>query len=153
MAAELVFQLHGECLCRSAASTDRRFQGFRSASFSLRRDGVLGCRLEKQLTRLDDAFAVIRHIDHIECTDALRDFDAALKECSSAGAAHSGATTSDAAVTSASSSGEHDGASVIEAFVEATQMRGADSRGEPGVQPEGSLQRHGFGVGGAQSGT
>jgi hypothetical protein len=61
-AAQLIFQLHGEVLRGVAAREGQHFQGLRSAAGYLRRRGRISNQSAKKLVRVDDAFAVVRHI-------------------------------------------------------------------------------------------
>jgi hypothetical protein len=62
MADMLVFEVHGRLLRSIARCTGVHYQGLRGAASHLRRQRIITPGLAKQLARVDDAFAVLRHI-------------------------------------------------------------------------------------------
>ena len=78
MAATLVFELHGRLMRDIARLTGCEYQGLRSAAGSLRRLHLVKPSLAKQLTRLDDTFAVLRHINVVRAEKLHRQLAQAL---------------------------------------------------------------------------
>ena len=68
-AAALAGRLHGQLLRLSARHAGRHFQGLRAAAAHLRRNENISNRMAKKLTRLDDTFAVLRHITEMSAED------------------------------------------------------------------------------------
>ena len=73
MAAALVADLHGQLLRELAAGSGIHFVGLRAAAAHYRRARLIDNRLSKQLTRLDDTFAVIRHITDVSAKKLVQD--------------------------------------------------------------------------------
>jgi hypothetical protein len=65
MADSLVFEIHGKLLRCIARSSGVHYQGLRGAASHLRRQRIITPGLAKQLGRVDDAFAVLRHISSV----------------------------------------------------------------------------------------
>lgn len=70
MTALLVFDLHGQVHRFIAEIAGKQFQGLRSAASYLR-SGVISACLQKRLTRLDDAAAVLRRMSAMKCDEML----------------------------------------------------------------------------------
>ena len=79
-AACLVAEVHGRLVRLVASATGQHFQGLRAASSSLRRNGLITNRLARQLTRLDDAFAVIRHITSVRSDQIADELAASIQQ-------------------------------------------------------------------------
>ena len=74
-AETLVGSLHGQALRRVCASSGQHFQGLSQACRALRLPG----RVQKRLRRLDEAFAVMRHITEPFMVSFLDELDTALQ--------------------------------------------------------------------------
>lgn len=79
MAASVVFKLHGALMRLIADVGHEEFIGLRSAASSLRRRRVIDNRLAKQLVRVDDAAALLRHATSLRSTRMLAELRAQLE--------------------------------------------------------------------------
>jgi hypothetical protein len=79
MAAAIVFELHGRLLRDIAVDTGLHFQGLRGAASHLRRVRLINPAMAKKLARLDDTFAVLRHISVVSADRVASDLSAAMR--------------------------------------------------------------------------
>lgn len=73
--AAVLAELHSAALRSVTAVVGERFQGLRSAAGVLRRRGLITNRLAKQLCHIDDAYALVRHIDLVRQDMVLDELD------------------------------------------------------------------------------
>lgn len=62
----IIADLHSSALREVASATGERYQGLRSAAGALRRRGLITNKLSKQICRVDDTHAILRHIDVVK---------------------------------------------------------------------------------------
>ena len=78
MALEIIARLHGELLRDVSGYSHTHYSGLRSGAADLRRRMIISNQLAKRLTRLDDAFAVVRHITDVSAIELRAQLSAAL---------------------------------------------------------------------------
>ena len=79
VSSSLVCDLHGLLLRLIAVETGMHFSGLRSAAAHCRRQRLLPNTVAKKLARIDDAFAVVRHITVVSAEQFVEDVQRTLR--------------------------------------------------------------------------
>jgi len=80
MASSLIADLHGQSLRLISSKLQVHFSGLRAAASDCRRRRLLPSRMIKQLSRLDDAYTVVRHITGVSSASFLAELDVTLSQ-------------------------------------------------------------------------